>query len=383
MSTKQKLVYFCTESTGGYAKYTKFQAEALEARNPGSIIWVSPLEHPPPSHISHHREIPPPFKPSSMGLPSALDFLCRTLSNYRELDKILASEKAACVLMPCWGEYFSPFWAWRLRKWQRKGVRFGAIIHDPVRDFVLGPTLWHRNSVSQAYSFLDVAYVHEDIALDTGWPQRQIKAVTIPHGPYTVPVGLERIDEIRTQFAIPSSAYVILFFGHVRDGKNLDLLLRAIKSYPEVWLIVAGKEQSSSQKPVAFYKDLATKLGIADRCCWVSSYIPEDEIWKYFVMADSLALTYNEKFTSASGVMNINVQFKKPVLVSSGEGPLQKITNDYNLGVWVKPDSLDALVKGIAELRSKADWNPVNWVRYESSNSWKVNAQRIWDSLLT
>ncbi|MGA0094785.1 MAG: glycosyltransferase, partial [Chthoniobacterales bacterium] len=122
--------------------------------------------------------------------------------------------------------------------------------------------------------------------------------------------------------AIPDDAQVLLSFGHIRDGKNLDQIIAALPLLPDAHLLVAGREQSGGQKPAAFYRELAATLGVADRCHWCTDYIPNTEVWKYFRASDVLMLTYSKDFRSASGVLNVNAQFGLPVMASAGGGPL-------------------------------------------------------------
>jgi hypothetical protein len=205
---------------------------------------------------------------------------------------------------PAWSEYFSPLWAWRLRRWRRQGVRFGALIHVPVRDYQRGGKALHRLSLRHAYSFLEVAFVHETIELDTAGASCPL-TIVLPHGPFAVPEREESTSTLREELAIPQEAHVLLSFGHIRDGKCLDAVLEALVHCPACHLIVAGHEQSCGQKPVAYYREKAERLGIGNRCHWFLDYIPNDQIWCYFRAADILLLLYSRDFRSMSGVLNL------------------------------------------------------------------------------
>ena len=84
----------------------------------------------------------------------------------------------------------------------------------------------------------------------------------------------------------------MLSFGHIRDGKNLDLAIRAMADYPSLYLIVAGKEQSSGQKPLSYYQNIARLLNVDDRCRWLYGYVPEENVGKLFLASDLVLLTY-------------------------------------------------------------------------------------------
>jgi glycosyltransferase involved in cell wall biosynthesis len=366
------------ESEGGLANYARFQAAALQENGSGTVHWIGPEKFPAPSSVTESSAIYAPAERKSM-LPGKLRAIRRLWTTFRQLDGILKKNPPDALLLSTWGEYLAPIWAWRLRRLRRKGVRIGAVVHDPVRDFILGPRWFHDWSLREAVSFLDLVFVHGGES-EMSLPHQKYKTVVIPHGPFPVEHGTSGSGMLRNRFGIPMNAFVVLSFGHIRDGKNLDLLLEAIADLPEVWLLVAGREQSSGQRPVAYYQSLAKKLEVGDRCRWVNAYIPDDEIRSYFEAADVVAVTYSSDFRSASGVLNLNAQFEKPVLASSGPGPLKRTIEAYGLGQWVAPDSVDALKQGLVKLMHAGPVNHENWIRYASENSWEQNARTVWEA---
>jgi glycosyltransferase involved in cell wall biosynthesis len=263
----------------------------------------------------------------------------------------------------------------------RKGVVVGTVVHDPVRDFVVGPRWWHRRSVASAYSFLREAFVHEPITLDTVRPMPHLRTTVIPHGLFAFPPATATRELYRRELGISPTAPVWLSFGHVRDGKNLDLVIRALARFPEAFLIVAGKEQSSGQKPVAFYRDLARQCGVAQRCLWLNRFIAPEEVGNLFTASDIVLLTYSRNFRSASGVLNAAVYFRKLCLASSGQGNLQTVVSQYQLGIWVEPDREEALVDGLRRWQTAP---PVpRWDAYAADNSWRRNAEIVTDRMFT
>src|SRR5690606_36236341 len=134
------------------------------------------------------------------------------------------------------------------------------------------------------------------------------------HGPYSFPETKLNQREIRESLNLPEKAIVLLFFGHIRDSKNLDLVLDILADFPGVHLMVAGKEQSGGQRPAAFYQERARRNLIADRCHWAIRHIPDDEVSFFFKAANFLLLPYSARFRSASGVLNASIQFRLPCL---------------------------------------------------------------------
>lgn len=372
-----KLLYHSPAHEGGLCEYALHQGEALAAMEGAELFWQAPGGVTAPAGAKSITPLPIPVMRS--GRPRwrrAWDFLSGVLATHRALDRAIAETRPDAVMLPGWSEYFAPLWAWRLRRWRRKGVRFGALIHDPVRDFQRGGRTWHQLSLRQAYSFLDVAFVHEQIMLDTaGVPMPEI--IVVPHGPYPVPEGDAYVHDLRAKQGIPREARVLLSFGHIRDGKCLDAVLEAMVTCLDCHLIVAGREQSGGQKSASHYQELARRLGVADRCHWFLGYIPNDEVWRYFRAADTLLLLYSNDFHSMSGVLNVNARFRLPVIASAGGGPLLRTVADYRLGRVLDDATPENLVKALAE----ADLPVPSWEDYLRDHSWETNAQRVVDAL--
>jgi len=366
-----KLLYYSPVSQGGLAEYAHRQVSALA--DAGAEVVFLCAKRAPPNQQSATFE-PILTEPGDYsGLPGKLRVARSLLANARLLELAIARFGCSHVLWGSYYEYLAPLWAWRFQRLARGGTVFGAVVHDPVRDFVVGPLWWHRLSIAGAYSFLREAFVHEDIRLDTGRPMPRLRTTVIPHGSYPAPkpsgAGL------RAQLEIPTAARVFLAFGHIRDGKNLDLALQAMRRHPEVFLIVAGDVQTANQKPVSWYRAVAEEAGVANRCRWIARYIEPAEIGDLFGASDVVLLSYGREFRSASGVLNLAVSYRKPCLASGGEGNLKSVVSRYNLGVWAEPDDDAALAAGMT-MALQTELLP-EWDRYEIENSWQRNAELV------
>ena len=379
----KKLLYFSPASYGGIADYAHEQANALVAEG-WEVTLLSTLEYPTNRGEKYHIvSLLNEFQSSNTlknKIAKAINFAAVTIANFRKLVRFVEQHDFQYVLLGSYTEYFAPLWSSGLQKLAQKGVRFGAIVHDPVRNFVVGPVWWHRWSISCGYSFLQEAFVHEAITLDTVKPMPKLQTTVIPHGTYSFSKANKSSAETRKSLNLPLEAKVMLAFGHIRDNKNLDLAIRALANFPDLYLLVAGKEQSSGQKPVTYYQNLAKQLGVSDRCRWLIEFIPDTKVANLFTAVDLVLLTYSNNFRSASGVLNTSVYYRKPCLASSGDSPLRSVVSKYNLGIWVKPDNLDAITKGIQQWLE----NPSNakWEKYLSENSWEINAQLVEQNLL-
>ncbi|MCX6975831.1 MAG: glycosyltransferase [Verrucomicrobia bacterium] len=216
----------------------------------------------------------------------------------------------------------------------------------------------------------------------------------------------EQVSLLATSYSPPATPaspdFFFLSFGQIRDGKNLDLFLQAMTRLPLNVKLLVG--DSGSSKPPEFYIKLAEELGVSHRCRWDIRRIPEDEVGDIFAACDSVLVTYSSKFHSASGVLNTAVSARKPVLASSGAGPLKTAVTKYRLGVFVEPDDLEGIVKGGLKAletlspnerfiskknseyfknnpqstfgRIENTLNP-DWEPYKNDNSWEENAKKI------
>lgn len=373
------LLVFCTADHGGLADYAHVQCEAL-AQHGSTVLLLAPPGFPFRSSLYQHIHLPGIKPKSTRGrlqqqLATSLTILCQQIA----LNRALARTGARKVLFTTYSEYLAPLWAWRLRRWVRSGVCFAAVVHDPVRDFVVGPPWWHLFSIAQGYSFLDVAFVHAPIQLDTASPQPQLRTQLIPHGPYRYPTPTSGSAELRRRLAIPSQAKLLLSFGHIRDNKNLQLILQAMAELPEIWLLVTGPEATAGQRPSAHYRQLAEQFGVANRCRWQIGYQSPEQVADHFTASDAVLLTYSGQFRSASGVMHLAAHYRKPVIASAGASALLDAVGTFGLGVVVQPDQVDALVVGIRRLFS--DPPPADWQGYGQANSWDRNAELVAQAL--
>jgi glycosyltransferase involved in cell wall biosynthesis len=370
-----RLLYYSPSFSGGLADYARAQANALSKTG----ITVDVLSPEKFTAISSDEFTRKPLLVSrargasrwSSRVATARDIL----ENYSRLNRMIKEGHYRHVLFGAYSEYLAPIWAARLRHHAQNGVIFGTIVHDPVRDYAIGPQWWHYRSIAQAYSFQREAFVHEAITIDTVRPMPHLRTTVIPHGPITFPPPSLTREQSRAKIGLPAEARVWLSFGHIRDGKNLHLAIEALTYHPDACLLVAGKEQSTGQKPVAFYRELAAKHGVEKRCFWLNRFIVPEEIGDLFEASDLVLLTYSKDFRSASGVLNASIRFRKPCLASSGESNLRSVVSRYGLGVWIEPDRLDEMLYGLQRL-SHATLQ-YRWEDYAREHSWERNADIV------
>jgi glycosyltransferase involved in cell wall biosynthesis len=175
------------------------------------------------------------------------------------------------------------------------------------------------------------------------------KVRVVAHGNYLAPLGPSALDYpcmARRRLAIEPSRRVVLFFGHIKQVKGLDLLLDAIadvsRELPEVLLLVAGRPWKSDFQT---YQAQIDRLGIGSHCKLRLDFIPDDDVPDYFAAADLVVLPYRRIYQS--GVILQAMSFGRAVLASDLPAMQEIVTHGEN-GLLFERDSATALARALA-----------------------------------
>ena len=370
------LTYFVPYGFGGGADYAQHQIRAL-AETGIKIELVAPRpveEHCADIPLVSFTEIIDRRPKKLPKVLRAAAFLAETLKVYGTLARHIEKSPADYVLLGDFVEYFAPLWVPRFQRIKkRKQLRFGCTLHDPVRDFVRGPQWWHEASVRMAFRLLDDVFLHGTPPdyLKRDYPS--LNVVEVPHGIFSAGARGVRKQEARERWQLPTEAKVLLQFGHIRDNKNIEVLIRNLRGLPDFYLIIAGEESSGGQKGGDFYRHLAAEMGVADRVCFQLGFIPRETIPDLFAAADAASLIYAPSFKSMSGVLSYAIDHEVPVIASGGDGPMKTIVQGYHLGEWLTEASEQAVCQGVRRLFDSGAAKP-EWAKCREECSWARNA---------
>jgi len=150
-------------------------------------------------------------------------------------------------------------------------------------------------------------------------------------------------QEIRRQFSIKGK--ILIFFGFVREYKGLKYLLEAIPKVllkMPITLLVVGEFWNDKKQ----YLEIVEKLRIGSNVIFVDKYIPNEEVGKYFNIADLVVQPYVS--ATGSGVVQIAFGFHKPVIATQ-VGCLPEVVVDGKTGYLVPPRSSSEIASAIID----------------------------------
>jgi glycosyltransferase involved in cell wall biosynthesis len=183
--------------------------------------------------------------------------------------------------------------------------------------------------------------------------------------------------DARYYLGIQEDKIVILHFGALHGGKDIETVIQAVKHIPDVILLQVGKVTSSIN-----VQAMVQNLGLQDRVIIKDYYVPESEKGYYFAAADAAVLSYKKDFLQATGMLWEIARYGLPS-IASNVGELGYFVKNYDLGLTFEAEDADSLKKALMKFLQydqdkKEDLraNCYNFCREFSINRW---AQRFID----
>ena len=304
-------------------------------------------------------------------------FLVGQVVNPLRLVRRAAERRADVVHLSNINHLTLPLWRAKLAG---SGARVAATVHDVRRAKAILNRRYESRQLRRFYESADALFVHSrsqaDELMDFA-SVSQSRVHVVPHGPYDYGATRLSRDEARKKYGWPPDRQIALFFGSVRDDKNLELLLRVLPGFRDrLHLVVAGRGAGRPHKPMEYYRRIVQELDLGGSVSFLDRYIPDAAVPEVFTACDWVALPYSRAFTSQSGVLNVAAQYCRPVLISAAP-TLAETIGRCDVGIAVEPESPDALREGIAAIQLRIEQGYAHeFERYRREFGWEENAAR-------
>jgi beta-1,4-mannosyltransferase len=195
---------------------------------------------------------------------------------------------------------------------RRNGAKVVWTVHNLASHDQRHPALeswfWHE-FLKQLDGYICLTN-HGRLAAQERFPAlRSLPAFVIPHGHYRGEYPVDLSVDPRHALHLPNDARVILFFGKLREYKNVVSLVRAFRELqlPKAVLLIAG------DGPPGLLREIDTVAAGDARVRLHAGHIPADRVSDFFQAADLVALPYRDILNSGAAVLALS--FNRPVLV--------------------------------------------------------------------
>jgi beta-1,4-mannosyltransferase len=193
-----------------------------------------------------------------------------------------------------------------------RGGRIVWTLHNLKAHDALHPALeawFYRRFLTRVDGIISLSRTGLEMARDKFPHLRSLPAVVIPHGHYRGQYPPCR-EDARVALNVSAGAKVILFFGEVRDYKNVEALVRAFRGVEAdgAMLVVAGRPKSA-----ALAESIVRAAEGDSRVRLQLKFIPDEDVARYFEAADLVVLPYRAILNSGAALLALS--FHRPVLV--------------------------------------------------------------------
>lgn len=251
-----------------------------------------------------------------------------------------------------WMPFFAPAYGVISRRLRKRGSKILCVVDNAIpherRPLDKQLSQWFLGSCDGLLVMSDT--VERDLrTLHVRAPQRRVE-----HPIYDVFGEAVPKEQARQELGLPPDAPLLLFFGHVRRYKGLQVLLEAMPSVreqlPAAQLLVCGEFYEDERG----YREQIEGLGIQDCVRLHAEFIANDQVGRWFCASDLIVQPYVS--ATQSGVAQIAYQFERPSIISD-VGSLAETVPHEEAGFVVPPSDPAALAAAIVRYY-REDWEP-------------------------
>jgi D-inositol-3-phosphate glycosyltransferase len=265
----------------------------------------------------------------------------RMTSEYRRISRDIFQRKVQqCIVH---GFRFG-FAEWLLiRMLKKDSVKIIMIVHDPASLIgAVKKSKWRK----KIFELCDTLVVHNNFTageLSKELNDYELKLAVIPHGHFIdTAVTATDPDAYKSKNLLDKGKKYLLFFGHIKKSKGLDLLLEGlVNTNPDIFLLIAGRMRKHSFDK---YLELISRYSLHSRIKIFSGYVSPELRNELFQAADAVVLPYRKVFQS--GVMLMAMSYGKAV-IASDLLPNKEMITDRNNGFLFRAGDKDSLASTI------------------------------------
>jgi len=185
-------------------------------------------------------------------------------------------------------------------------------------------------------------------------------------------------NEKREEWGIPQNAFVILFFGLIREYKGLSLLIDAFNKIaedrPDAFLLVTGEFYESQQS----YEE-QIRPDFNNRVLIKNCFLSDSEAAEVLSLSDILVLPY--KSATQSGVLADAIAYNLPAIATNQPGFTDFIENGKS-GIIMESQESEELATILLNInQEKLDYFKKNMVEVQSKFSWKQFGEELFQEV--
>jgi glycosyltransferase involved in cell wall biosynthesis len=203
---------------------------------------------------------------------------------------------------------------------------------------------------------------------------------TLLPDPVSESISIKKQDGFYEKFHLITNRKVVLAFGSINERKNINNIIKSFKYQEEDFqLLICGKCSSEQlEQSILNNIDKIRRIRPNINIVFLNRHLSNQEIDEAFSISDIIAVPYVNFFFS-SGVIGHAAKYKKPV-ISSNEGLMGAITNEYQIGCNVNPYIPKDISDAISKL-AKENVPIQNFDRYCLDNSTELFCHIIFSKI--
>ena len=260
--------------------------------------------------------------------------------NWLKVSRLIISSNPDLVIFKHWMPFFAPCYGFIAKKLKKKKIKLLAVCHNIIpHEKRTGDIILSKYFLRKMDYFV---LLSDQVKRDLETIIKQSKNKVLPLPIFSIFGETVSKESARKKLKL-TDGKIILFFGFIRDYKGLDTLIESlaiVKKKMDVTLIVAGEFYSDEQK----YISLIEKLNLQTSVIIKKDFIPTMDVKYYFSAADVVVLPY--KSATQSGIVQVAVNFEKPV-IATNVGGLSEVIENGKSGFIVEKENPDKFANAI------------------------------------